>query len=210
MTVDGKLAMPDGARLNISSEEDFERVHRLRNSCDAILVGINTIIHDDPSLLVKERFVRSPRTPLRVVLDSKGRIPAKATVLDMRAKTLIAVTVGSEKKAQTKVGSKHNVEVKGFGKGMVDLRKLLQHLVARGVRTVMVEGGGETIWSFLRAGFVDELTIFVGNMVVGGKGPTMASGLGAKKMSDIVPLQLVSVQRMPGGVLLRYRPAKRP
>ena len=74
----------------------------------------------------------------------------------------------------------------------------------------MVEGGGETIWSFLRAGFVDELTIFVGNMVVGGKGPTMASGLGAKKMSDIVPLQLVSVQRMPGGVLLRYRPAKRP
>ncbi len=198
--------MPDGARLTISSEEDFERVHRLRNSCDAILVGINTIINDDPSLLVKPAFIKDPRRPLRIVLDSNGRIPAKATVLDNRSKTMIAVTKTKESKVLRKIGNKKNIEVKAFGKGKVDLKALLAHLVKRGVRSVMVEGGGQTIWSFLQGGFVDEMTLFVGNMVVGGKGPTLASGKGARKTAEAVALELVSVQRMPGGVLLRYRP----
>ena len=208
MTADGKIAMPDGARLTISSKEDFTRVHRLRNSCDAILVGINTILHDDPSLLVKEAFIKNPRHPLRIVLDSNGRIPAKATVLDNRAKTLIAVTRSKEPKVLRKLGNKKNIEVKAFGRGTVDLKALLAHLSKRGVQSVMVEGGGETIWSFLEGAFVDEMTIFVGNMVVGGRGPTPASGQGASIVSEAVSLELVSVQRMPGGVLLRYRPKK--
>jgi len=206
MTADGKIALADGTRLTISSEEDFARVHRLRNSCDAILVGINTVLKDDPSLLVKARFVKDPRRPLRVVLDSTGRIPADATVLDERAHTLLAVAKGGEAKALKKAGGRPNVHVKAFGKGRVDLRRLLEALAAMGVRSVLVEGGGETIWSFLNAGLVDEMTIFVGNMVVGGRGPTPASGDGARRPTDAVPLELVSVQRMPGGVLLRYRP----
>lgn len=209
MTADGKIALPDGTRLTISSEEDFGRVHRLRNSCDAILVGINTIFKDDPSLLVKARFVNDPRRPLRVVLDSKGRIPASATVLDSRAHTLIAVVKGSEGTALKKAKGRPNVHVKTFGKGRVDLRQLLNALATMGVRSVLVEGGGETIWSFLGAGLVDEMTIFVGNMVVGGRGPTPASGDGARRPKDAIPLELVSVQRMPGGVLLRYRPAQK-
>jgi len=206
MTTDGKIAMPDGTRLSISSEEDFARVHRLRNSCDAILVGINTVIKDDPSLLVKARFIKDPRRPLRVVLDSRGRIPAKAAVLDNRAHTLIAITRGHENKVLRKTKGRPNVHVKAFGKGKVDLKGLLAYLAGRGNRTVLVEGGGETIWSFLRAGLVDEMTIFLGSMVVGGRGPTPASGPGARKESDAIPLELVSVQRMPGGVLLRYHP----
>lgn len=207
MTADGKIAMPDGERLTISSDEDFARVHKMRNRCDAILVGINTIIKDDPSLLVKKRFVRMPRHPLRVVLDSKGRVSAKAKVLDKKARTLIAVAHGNERKVRMKAKG-NNVEVVAFGKGGVDLKLLLDHLTRNGIRSVMVEGGGEVIWSFLGKGLVDEMTIFVGNMVVGGKGPASAAGKGASSKKAVIHLELVSAKSMKGGILLRYRPER--
>ena len=71
MSADGKIALPTRRQTRISSEEDIARVHRLRNASDAILVGIGTVLSDDPSLLVKEKYVRRPRRPLRIVLDSR-------------------------------------------------------------------------------------------------------------------------------------------
>jgi 2,5-diamino-6-(ribosylamino)-4(3H)-pyrimidinone 5'-phosphate reductase len=206
MTADGKIAMPDGGRLQISSEKDMERVQRMRSRADAILVGIGTILMDDPSLLVKKRFVKRPRQPLRVVLDSKGRIPAKAKVMDGQARTLIAVTQG--RAGQVRKKARHGTtEAMAFGRGKVDIKAMLSHLWAQGVRVLMVEGGGEVIWSFVEAGLFDDITIFVGDMMVGGKGPTPASGIGIRRGDRALPLRLISVRRMDGGVLLHYRPA---
>jgi 2,5-diamino-6-(ribosylamino)-4(3H)-pyrimidinone 5'-phosphate reductase len=208
MTADGKIALPDGTRLTISSEEDFARVHSIRNKCDAILVGVETILKDNPGLLVKKKYVKRPKHPLRVVLDSKARTPARAKVMDASARTLIAVTKGHTRKARRKVRW-DNVEVKAFGRGKVDIRALLDHLCRSGMKSVLVEGGGTVIWTFIEAGLVDELSIFVGDMVVGGTGPTPASGKGARTKKDIVKLELVSAKKMEGGVLLRYLPRKR-
>jgi len=208
MTADGKIAKPSGARLRISSDEDMARVHRMRNRCDAILVGIGTILMDDPSLLVKERYVKRQSQPLRVVLDSKGRVPAKAKVMDDRARTLIAVTSGHVDKVKRKIKAQ-GTEVRAFGKGKVNLKALMGHLGRIGVGSVMVEGGGEVIWSFIEAGLVDEFTIFVGDMMVGGKGPTPASGKGIQRKDTPIGLDLRSVKKMKGGVLLRYLPKRR-
>jgi len=137
MTADGKIAKPNGSRLRISSDMDLARVHGMRNRCDAILVGIGTILMDDPGLLVKEKYVKRPRQPLRIVLDSKGRVPARAKVLDDRAKTLIAVTSGHVEKVRRKIRSQRT-EVRSFGEGRVALKALMGHLRRIGIRSVMV------------------------------------------------------------------------
>jgi 2,5-diamino-6-(ribosylamino)-4(3H)-pyrimidinone 5'-phosphate reductase len=82
MSIDGKIALANRKPLNLSSFEDFRRVHKLRNYCDGILVGINTIFEDDPKLTIKSEFVRHPSNPVRIILDSLGRTPKNAHVLD--------------------------------------------------------------------------------------------------------------------------------
>jgi 2,5-diamino-6-(ribosylamino)-4(3H)-pyrimidinone 5'-phosphate reductase len=180
----------------------MRRVQKLRNSADAVIVGIGTILADDPHLTVKREFVgkkRNVKNPIRVVIDSRLRIPRKSQVLDSRAKTIIA-TASKSKKA---LG---NAEILACGRrGRVDLKKLMNELSKRGIRKILVEGGGEIIWSFLREGLADELRIFVGNLVLGGKSaPTVADGIGARGAKEAVKLKLKRVKRMEGGVLLEY------
>ena len=102
MSVDGKLALPSKKPVKLSSLEDFKRVHELRNFCDGVLVGINTILIDDPKLTVKTDFVPEPKNPVRIVLDSNGRTPSDAAVLDGIAPTYIAVGKGCESKIELK------------------------------------------------------------------------------------------------------------
>ena len=91
MSVDGKIALADGRGVRISNEEDLRRVHHLRAAADAVLVGVGTILKDDPKLTVKPEYAKG-RNPLRVVLDSDGKTPFGASVLDGSAPTLIATT----------------------------------------------------------------------------------------------------------------------
>ena len=95
MSADGKIALPSRKQTRISNEEDMARVHRLRNECDAVLVGVGTILSDDPKLTVKERHVDEVRNPLRVVLDSKGRTPTDSEVLSNDSPTLILTSRSS-------------------------------------------------------------------------------------------------------------------
>jgi 2,5-diamino-6-(ribosylamino)-4(3H)-pyrimidinone 5'-phosphate reductase len=195
MTADGKLASRTRKQLRISSGEDMERVKSLRASSDAILVGVGTILADDPHLTVKG--LPPEENPLRVVLDSHGRTPAGAKVLDDRARTLIATT---EECHRTWPGA----EVVRCGKGRVDLGALMDVLEERGVRSLMVEGGGETIFSFFQAGLVDRYMVFVGSMIVGGRcSPTPADGDGFQD-DDIVRLSLIDAEVLGDGVLLSY------
>ncbi len=196
-SADGKMASPDGAPLAISSREDFARVHRLRAASDAILVGVGTILADDPSLVVKEEFVKGAKNPLRVVLDSNGRIPDGARVLDGRAKTVIFTAEGCAKVW-------NGAEALRAGKARVNLEKVLDALGNLGVKRLMVEGGGTVIREFLRLRLADEVKVFVGEMVVGGNGPSLAKVGGIRDIASTVKLKLARTTQMPGGVLLEY------
>lgn len=198
MSADGKIALPHRRQTRISNEEDMRRVHMLRNRADAILVGIGTILADDPKLTVSEKYVPEPRSPLRIVLDSKGRTPEDASVLKGRSKTLIVTSESCSrifKKAETV----------RFGKSRVDIPRLLSYLEGKGVKTLLVEGGETVMWSFLRDGVADELDVFIGSMIIGGeKSPTLAGGDGFESLDKVRRLLLKSCERLGDGALLRY------
>ena len=95
MSADGKIALPNRRQLRISCDEDIKRMYNLRNNADAVLVGIGTILSDDPKLTVKEKYVNNPKQPLRIILDNKCRTPKDALVLNDSAKTLIITAKGN-------------------------------------------------------------------------------------------------------------------
>src|SRR2546426_3226192 len=201
MSADGKIALPTRKQTRISDEEDLRRVHHLRATCDAVLVGVGTILADDPKLTVKPEYA-SGRNPLRVVLDSEGRTPEDAAVLNRAAPTLIVTTVDCAKTFP-------NAEVARLGKDAVDIPALLEYLGGNGIKRLLVEGGQEVIWSFLHLRLADEVKIFVGSVVIGGRtSPTPAGGAGAQSVEEIVPLTLESAKPPGTGVLLQYRVEK--
>jgi len=204
MSADGKIASPTRKQMRISCDEDIERMYRLRNECDAVLVGVGTILADDPKLTVKEKYVQHPKQPLRVVLDSKGRTPAHALVLNDVTKTLIITAKGKEK---TYTGS--HIEVVGCKtdrNGFIDVKGVLDILYRKGIRTLLVEGGGTVIWNFLKNKVVDDLYIFIGSCIIGGKEtPTVAEGEGIKSEEDSIPLKIGEVKRVGSGLLIHYQ-----
>ncbi len=204
MSADGKSALPTRKQLRISSDEDIERMYKLRNECDTVLVGIDTVLSDDPKLTVKAKYVENPKQPLRVVLDSKCRIPKDTLVLNNAAKTLIITTEGNEKHFEGEhievVGCKANEG------GHVDLEYALELLCQKGVEKLLVEGGGTIVWSFLEKRLVDDLYVYIGPCVIGGKTtPTVADGSGIKNEGELIPLKIVDVTRLGPGILTHYR-----
>jgi len=197
MSVDGKIALPDGQAVRLSNDEDVRRVHQLRSKVDTILVGVGTVLADDPKLTIKPEFAKG-RNPLRVVLDSNGKTPVGAHVLDGSAPTVI---VTSDRSARVFP----HAEVLRCGKDEVDLARLLDRLAERGVRTILVEGGSTVIWSFLHQGLADELKVFVASRVLGGRSsPTLAGGPGVMSFDDSIGIRLDRAERLGDGVLLEY------
>lgn len=202
MSADGKIALRTRRQTKISNEEDKRRVHKLRNSADAILVGIETVLSDDPKLTVNEKFVRFPRHPVRIILDSTGRTPKTALVLNGASPTVIVTTERCKKTFP-------NAETIRCGKDEVDLKRLLPILEKRGIKTLLVEGGSKVIWSFLETRLADEINMFVGSMVIGGEeSPTAAGGEGAANEKKMVELRLLDMKALGSGVLLRYKVVK--
>jgi len=204
MSADGKIASPSGKQLRISNEEDIKRMYNLRNSCDAVLVGIGAVLSDDPKLTVKEKYVKNPKQSLRVVLDNKCRTPGGALVLNDVAKTLIVTVQGNEKQFEG-----DHIEVVGIkaDDGMhVELESMLDLLYQRGIKKLLVEGGGTIIWSFLRNRLVDDLYTYIGPCIIGGKStPTVADGSGIKSEDDLLSLRIVDVNKLGNGLLVHYK-----
>jgi len=197
MSVDGKIALSDGKAVRLSNEEDLRRVHRLRAEADAILVGVGTVLMDDPKLTVKAEYAKG-RNPLRVVLDSDGKTPENAHVLDGTAPTLIVTSADSTRTFP-------RAEVLRCGKDEVDLALLLDHLASRGIKTVLVEGGSTVMWSFLRHRLADELKVFISSRVLGGHAaPTLAGGQGVTPLDEAPGLRLDRIERLGDGALLEY------
>jgi 2,5-diamino-6-(ribosylamino)-4(3H)-pyrimidinone 5'-phosphate reductase len=212
MSADGKIATRDRTQTRISGKKDLERVDALRAESDAIMVGIGTVLADDPSLTVKSKKRREKRkstgrdeNPLRIVVDGKARTPADAEVLTKgNGERIIAISQQAIVEDVGKLGEKADVLV--CGTNDVDLKRLLFVLWQRGVRRVMVEGGATLNWSLLSQQLVDELYTYVGNMVVGGEtAPTLVDGAGFGEDDTKVTLKLLRMEKLDEGVLLKWR-----
>jgi len=214
MSADGKVSSVRREQLRISGVEDFDRVDSLRAGSDAIMVGIGTVLADNPSLTVKSEKRREerkkmgkPENPIRVVVDSKARTPIDAEVLNRGAgMRIIAVSERAIVEDVGRLGDKADTEVVVCGREEVDLKELLYLLWLRGVNRLMVEGGGTLNWSLLSQRLVDEIYIYVGNVVIGGESaPTPVDGAGFVRDEELVKLELISADKMDEGVLLKWR-----
>lgn len=198
MSLDGKLALGTYKQTELSNTEDFERVHKLRNSVDAIVVGINTILSDDPKLTVKSQFVPSPHNPIRIVLDSTLKVPDNAKILDKSARTIIVTT---EKAHRDKI----NFEILRCGKDQIDLKLMLEKLYELGIKSVLVEGGGKVIYSFLKNKLYDEISVFIASVIIGFNAPSLANGPAAMSIDDMIKLDLVEVQKLGSGIYCKFK-----
>ena len=199
MSADGKIASPSGKQIRISCDEDIKRMYELRNESDAVLVGINTVLSDDPKLTVKDKYVKNPKHPIRIVLDTYCKTPTDALVVNNISKTLIITS----EKCNKKYGE--NVEVILCDKdddGFINLEKLMAILENKGINKLMVEGGGTVIWNFLKSGLADDFYIYVGSIIIGGSNTPTISG----KVDDKnIKLKLVKTKNVGDGILLHYR-----
>jgi len=199
MSADGKIALPNRKQIRLSNHDDLQRVNKLRENCDAILVGIGTVIEDNPNLTIKGNKDPS-NNPVRVILDTKGRTPLDSHVLNNQAKTVVAIGNNCDTK---KLG---NAEIINCGNNQIDLQQLIDHLSKMNIKNILVEGGETVLWSFLNENLFDEINIFVASMIVGGeKTPTMAGGSGFATKLEALKLNLETVGRLGDGVLLTYR-----
>ncbi|RLI78945.1 2,5-diamino-6-(ribosylamino)-4(3H)-pyrimidinone 5'-phosphate reductase [Archaeoglobales archaeon] len=208
-SLDGKISDESKKQLRISCKRDLERVDRLRADSDAIMVGIGTILADNPSLTVKSPELRELRikggkveNPMRIVVDSKCRTPLNAKVLDGKAKTIVAASEKANEKKIEELKAK-GVEVVIFGEEKVDLKGLMNYLHTIGIRRLMVEGGGTLIRSLIAEKLVDEIYIYYGNILVGGKAsPTIVDG---KSFDEPIKLKLISLEKFGEGILLKSK-----
>ena len=191
MTVDGKIATVTGDS-RVSSHQDLVRVHTLRSQSHAILVGISTILADDPQLTV--RLIKG-RNPARVIVDSLGRIPMESKIIRTArdVKTIIAVTSQAAVEriqeirkagAEVLITREGTVQTAAVPHG-VDLKELFRALSAKmGFERILVEGGGELNWSLLRLGLVNEVIVTIAPIIAGGRlATTLVEGDGAEKIA---------------------------
>jgi len=203
ISVDGKIATRTGDS-KLSSNQDLHRLHKLRTKVDAIIIGKNTLIHDDPLLTV--RYSKG-KNPIRIILDSKGDIPIKSKILQTSAKvpTIIAVSKKITKSNLQKLND-FPVQVIITGEKSVNIKFLLKKLSEKKIKTILVEGGGTVNWQFIKQNIFDELIITISPFVIGGNDSIpFVQGSGFDKISKSPNLQLKSVKRLKNHLVLNYR-----
>lgn len=202
MTLDGKIATRTGSS-EISGHEDLVRVHELRREMDAIMVGINTVLADDPRLTVHKIQSTQLDNPLRIVVDSNARTPLDSRILNSDAPTLIAVAESADKHKIAEL--KKRVEVVVCGDKRVDLKELMKQICKMGIKTLMLEGGSTLNYSMLSEGFVDEIRVCIAPMVAGGKyAKTLADGEGFDEMKDAVKLEFKKSYNLGHDLIVEY------
>ena len=210
-SLDGKIAATSGDSRWVSGPESRRWAHRQRTVVDAIMVGVRTVLIDDPELTARpepgegaQQADGEPRQPLRVVVDSQGRTPASARVLHPPARALVATTDASSEAWRREMGdASAEVLVLPESAGRVDLAELLRHLGGRDILSLLVEGGGELLGSFFDLGLVDKVQAIIAPIIIGGQdAPAAVAGRGARRMADALRLRDVTVERLGEDVLV--------
>jgi 2,5-diamino-6-(ribosylamino)-4(3H)-pyrimidinone 5'-phosphate reductase len=206
MSTDGKISSIEHKQVRISGNSDRARVDALRAECDAIMVGVGTVLADDPGLRVKSVNSREtrikmgrPENPLRLVADSLARTPPTAKILGKECIIAVSSLAPQDRLERLTPGC----EIIHCGEERVDLAELMTHLYKRGVKRLMVEGGANLNWSMIKLGLVDELFIYVGGLIIGGKdAPTLIDGEGFRE--EFPRLKLCSAEPLDDGVVLKW------
>lgn len=212
MTADGKITSARREEPSFASRRDKRTMDRYRAEADAVLVGAGTLRADDPPLGVRDPEMRAyrrslgkPEGLLNVLVTATAAVPATARFFrDPAAMGRIVATVDDAPAERLEALSKV-AEVWTLGRGVVDLAVLLRRLKARGVERLLVEGGGELNWGFVRDDLLDELYLTVAPALLGGRdAPTPCEGEGLA-MSDRRRLALVATEVVDGEIFCRYR-----
>lgn len=210
MSLDGKIATRGGDSRWITGEAARKQVHNLRYTVDAVMVGVNTILVDDPRLTARccgGKGGQSHKQPLRVIVDGKGRTPLTAQVFSQPGKTVVVLSRAAtpdEKDAFAKVGGEL-MELPS-AQEMVDLRRLFKKLGDSGITSVMVEGGSMLLGSLFDNGMVDKVVAFVAPVIIGGeKAKTAVGGEGVAKMAESLKLENMKVEQMDRDLMVSGR-----
>jgi len=206
-SLDGKIATRTGDSKWISSIVSRDYVHRLRSQVDAVLVGINTILNDDPLL-----SSRRSRSPVKVVLDPELKIPERAKIFSKASPGLNIVAVHKKSLQKKSIVEKANrITKKGClvmafsgENGRIDLGELLKELAGLEIAHLLVEGGGEIAASFLEGNFVDRVLFFIAPKIIGGRDAiSSVEGLGVAKVKDSIILKDIEIKRIGGDILVK-------
>ncbi len=198
-SLDGKIATANGESKWITGEAAREYGHRLRDTYDAILMGVTTILADDPSLTARLPEGRG-RDPIRIILDSQARTPTGAKVLiqESAAHTIVATTEAApvERRASLLAAGAEVLVIPGAGPG-VDLVKLMEILGEKQITSVLIEGGGKVNGSALTAGIVDKVAWFLAPKIIGGDAaPGPVRGAGVAALKDATKLYDVVLEKL--------------
>ena len=202
ISIDGKIATRKGDS-KLSSKQDSVRLHKLRSKVDAILVGKNTVLQDNPLLTVRHT---KGKNPIRIILDSKGTISKNSKILQTSSEipTIIAVSKKISKSNYDKL-RKFPVEVIITGKNSVNTKLLLKKLSDKKIKTILVEGGGTVNWEFIKHNLFDELIITLSPFLIGGNDAiSFIEGRGFEKISNSPNLHLKSIKRLKNHLVLHY------
>jgi len=204
-SLDGKIAAGAGDSKWITGPQARRRAHDLRRQCDAILVGANTVITDDPSLTARGDEGETTY-PLRIVLDSTARTPPGAKVYDRTGKGALLATTNAAPAANIAAIEGHGVDIfcsDSGADGKPDLDALLSHLGERGLNAVMAEGGGAVLGALFDAGLVDEVWAFIAPVIIGGDAISAVGGVGASHIENALRLTGGDVEYLGGDILVR-------
>lgn len=207
MTLDGKIASYTGDSKWVTSETARKRVQQLRSKYMGIMVGIGTVIADDPMLNC--RLEGDVRQPVRIIVDSGAHIPLDSQLVETACsyRTLVACTAsadGEKRKLLNRAGV--GVLLCKEREGKVDLEDLMCLLGEEGIDSVLLEGGGELNYSFIQQKLIDEIYAFIAPKIIGGReAKTPVEGQGMEKMSEALELEKLRIEKIGEDVLLRAR-----
>jgi 2,5-diamino-6-(ribosylamino)-4(3H)-pyrimidinone 5'-phosphate reductase len=216
MTLDGKIATKTGSS-EISGPEDLERVHEIRKNADGIMVGIGTVLADDPRLTVHKIPSSKSDNPIRVVVDNKARTPIDFRILNDDADTIIAVgsicdknNPNSDEDAVSRAKAiSQKADVFYSSKTPVDLVEFMDYLYSKGIRTLMLEGGATLNFSMIKDNLIDEVRICIAPMIAGGRdAKTFFDGEGFDYMKDAVKLELIKSYSCGKDFVMEYKVLK--
>ncbi len=197
-SLDGRIAAADGSSRWITGEQSRSQAHLMRARHDALMVGIGTVMADDPSLTVRHGSVNPSRCPVRVVVDTNLRIPLTATLCDVSLSPLWVLCSPSgsfSKMAQLEALGVSVITIPTSPDGRLNMGLALQELHRRGITAVMCDGGGSLLGSLLDDGLVNRVTAFIAPMILGGQGVPAIKGHGAASIDQALRLDDVTTKR---------------
>ena len=214
MSLDGKIATHAGDSKWITGPGARAMVQQLRRESDAIMVGINTVLADDPQLTARDPSGEPlDRQPIRVVLDSACRTPPNARLLQEPGKTVIAVSSIPPRAARSRLEATgaEVIQTPPGADGTVDVEPLLEELGRRGVVSLLVEGGGGVLGNLFDRGQVDKVLAFIAPVIIGGKGAASpVEGQGVSRMAQAWHLERVKLEQVGDDWLVTGYPQARP